>query len=305
MELRAQGDVKIVLKNRPPPSDSSIESSCEIDGHRWVNKKAQSDPGIDLMSRMQDEALKRLHHEATMAEERKKEQKNEQDTDLQNTPPTQKWRHHRSPPSCRTPGSSWAGAQVIEEENEFDDAEHGVARLRPVQAIRASITPGVIVAPTPILTSPTTPTPTAKRPLGAAMGQGLKCDIPSGTTAAVSHRIQVGDGLDREVVSPTWLVLVGTLQSQMRSRGEPVAPSTGEVNTQQLHVTSHGCEGGAAVEGSLSRDPVGSSPRSLSVDNSANRLAVSGESEGTTGTGVPEESTPGDIPEDSNPGPGT
>ena len=72
MELKPQGDVKIVFKNRPP-SDAGIESSWEIDGHRWVNKRAQSDPGIDMISRMQDVALNRLHHEATMAEERKKE----------------------------------------------------------------------------------------------------------------------------------------------------------------------------------------------------------------------------------------
>ena len=100
--------------------------------------------------------------------------------------------------------------------------------------------------------------------------------------------------MDREVVSPTRLVSVGTLQSEMQSRGGPVALPTGEVNTQQLHVTSHGCEGGAAVEGSLERDPVGSSPRVPIVDNSENRPAATGESEGTTATGVPEDMKPGD-----------
>ena len=71
-----------------------------------------------------------------------------------------------------------------------------------------------------------------------------------------------------------------------------MASSTGEVSSQQLHVTPHGCGGGAAVEGSLSRDPVGSSPRVPSVDNSENRPAATGESEGTTVTGVPEDMKP-------------
>jgi len=62
------------------------------------------------------------------------------------------------------------------------------------------------------------------------------------------------------------------------------------------------CHPRTFLEGSLSRDLVGSSPRALSIDNSATRLVVSDESEGTTGTGVPEDSNPGDIPEDSNPG---
>ena len=74
-----------------------------------------------------------------------------------------------------------------------------------------------------------------------------------------------------------------------------MAPSTGEVNTQQLHVTPHGCEGGASVEGSLLRDFVGSLPRVPNTDISESRLAVPGELEGTTGTGVPEDRNPGDL----------
>ena len=37
----------IVLKNRPP-SEAGTESSWEIDGHRWINRRGQSDPGIDM-----------------------------------------------------------------------------------------------------------------------------------------------------------------------------------------------------------------------------------------------------------------
>ncbi len=44
-----------------------------------------------------------------------------------------------SPPPCRTPDSYWAGAQIIEEE-EFDEEKDEVARLRPVQAKRATTT---------------------------------------------------------------------------------------------------------------------------------------------------------------------
>ena len=226
MELRALGDVKIVLKNKPSQSDSSIESSWSmIDGRRWANTKVQSGPGIDTMNRLQDESLKRTHHDATMAEERKKEQ----DTDLQNTPPPHRWRHNRSPTSCGTPGSSWAGVQVIEEEKEVDVDDQGAARGGPLQATdRAIITPGVIVAHTPLFERRTTPTPTpiiiAECPAGekcsmsAAMDQGLK-GIPSGNTAAASHRIEVGDCLDREIESPTWLVSVGALQTAVRGEG--------------------------------------------------------------------------------------
>ena len=70
------------LKGRPS-SEAGTESSWEIDGHRWINTRAQSDPGIDMQGVLQPEILKRLRHEAAMAEEQKKEQ----DTDLQ-TPPS-------------------------------------------------------------------------------------------------------------------------------------------------------------------------------------------------------------------------
>jgi hypothetical protein len=76
VELKPHGDVKIVRKNQPS-SEASMESSWEIDGHRWVNTRAQSDPGIGIKSMQPHENAKRLHHEAAVAEEHKKEQGDE------------------------------------------------------------------------------------------------------------------------------------------------------------------------------------------------------------------------------------
>ena len=52
-----------MLKNRVP-SDAGTESTWEIDGHRWVNGRAQSDPGIDMQGLQPDDMLKKLHHQA-------------------------------------------------------------------------------------------------------------------------------------------------------------------------------------------------------------------------------------------------
>ena len=101
-----------------------------IDGRRWANTKVQSSPGLDLMNRMQDEALQRMNHDATVAEEHKKEQH----TDLHNTPPPHQWRHNRSPASRGTPGSSRTGVQVIEGEMEVVVNDQGAMRGGPLQA---------------------------------------------------------------------------------------------------------------------------------------------------------------------------
>ena len=83
--------------------------------------------------------------------------------------------------------------------------------------------------------------------------------------------------------------------------GESVASPTDEVHTQQLDVTSHGCEGGPAVEESLPRDSVGSAPRVSCEDSSGNRPRMPGESEGTrvanftVASSVPEDENPGDM----------
>ena len=80
-----------------------------------------------------------------------------------------------------------------------------------------------------------------------------------------------------------------------------MASPTDEVHTQQLDVTSHGCEGGPAVEESLSSDSVGSAPRASCEDSSGIRPSVREESEGTrvsafTGYfSVPEDESPGDM----------
>ena len=177
VELKPQGDVKIVRKDKPS-SEASIKSSWEEIGHRWVNTRAQSDPGIDMRNMQPDENAKRLHREAAMSEEHKKEQ----DTDLQVTPPITKWRLGGSPPPSRTPDSSWAGAQVIEEEKEFDNDEHAEALRRPLQANRAR-------APTPTLIPiPSIIAQGLKCSPRAAIGQGLKSVSPSGNTTAVRHR---------------------------------------------------------------------------------------------------------------------
>lgn len=58
-------------KNRLP-SDVGVGSSWDIDGHRWVNRRAQSDPCIGMQGMQPDEMFKRLHDEAAMANEQKK-----------------------------------------------------------------------------------------------------------------------------------------------------------------------------------------------------------------------------------------
>ena len=82
-----------------------------------------------MMRRMQDEAINRMHHDFTRALERKGDQ--EQDTDLQNTPPPLKRGAQRSPTSARASSSSWAGAQVIDEEKDGDGDDQGTAGLVP------------------------------------------------------------------------------------------------------------------------------------------------------------------------------
>ena len=77
LEFKMRENGASVLKNRVP-SDAGTESSWEIDGHRWVNRRAQSDPGIDMQGMQPDDMFKRLHHQAAMASKMKKEQ----DTDL-------------------------------------------------------------------------------------------------------------------------------------------------------------------------------------------------------------------------------
>jgi len=101
VEFKMRENGASVLKNRVP-SDAGTESSWEIGGHRWVNRRAQSDPGIGMQGAQPPDIYKRLHHGAAMAEEQKKEQ----DTDLQ-TPPNRKWRLSGSPPPSRTPDKSW------------------------------------------------------------------------------------------------------------------------------------------------------------------------------------------------------
>ena len=56
--------------------------------------------------------------------------------------------------------------------------------------------------------------------------------------------------MDREVVSPTRRVRVGFQEKSEQGRGESAASTADEVETKQPGVTSHGCEGGLAVEGS-------------------------------------------------------
>ena len=164
------------LKPRPP-SEAGTDSSWEMDGRRWLNKRAQSEPtGVTTVA-MNSENLKRMQHEAALAEERKKEQ----DTDLQ-TPPSRKWRRSRSPPSSRTPDQSRSSFQIVEEgKEEYEKGvqdEPGEARFLPLPEVpspipRATITPGVIAAQTGQLferrtTITTTTTPSVKSPSGAA-----------------------------------------------------------------------------------------------------------------------------------------
>ena len=133
---------------------------------------------------------------------------------------------------------------------------------------RGEVATGRVLLPTCPAINPT-PSTTAQTEgsVSAAMGQTLQPRIPLGTTAAVSHRMSEGDCLDREVVSPTWPV-TGTLQSQTLRRGESVALSTDEVNTQELDVTLHGCRGGPVT--GTPRESLVCSPRVSSLGTSGN-----------------------------------
>ncbi len=65
-EFKSRENVVIALKNRPP-SEAGTESSWEIDGHRWINMRAQAGLGIDMQGAQPPEIFKRLMHEAAMA----------------------------------------------------------------------------------------------------------------------------------------------------------------------------------------------------------------------------------------------
>ncbi len=56
-----------VLKPRPP-SEAGTDSSWEMDGRRWLNKRAQSEPGGDTTGTMSSENLKRMQHESGQEE---------------------------------------------------------------------------------------------------------------------------------------------------------------------------------------------------------------------------------------------
>ena len=88
-------------------------------------------------------------------------------------------------------------------------------------------------------------------------------------------------------------------------KGVSVVLSIDEVHTEQLDVTSHGCEGGPAIEGIPPGDPASVRPVLLSADNSVNRPAsipverlfnqpIHYGQKGTTTTDVPADSIPGD-----------
>ena len=66
--------------------------------------------------------------------------------------------------------------------------------------------------------------------------------------------------MDREVVSPVRRVSVGALQTAVRGRGESDVSSTDQTKTEQLGVTSHGCEGDPAIEGLPSGGPASLNP---------------------------------------------
>ena len=119
---------------------------------------------------------------------------------------------------------------------------------------RATTTLGVVAVHTQLSERRTTltPTPTTTTtgsPPGAAVARIQTVEIPTGGAAGPRQPMRVGDCLDREVVSPTRRVSVGTQEKSERDRGESAASTADEVKTTQLDVTSHGCEGGPAIEG--------------------------------------------------------
>ena len=111
---------------------------------RWFNRRTQSDSGIDVQ---RDDVSRKTQHNMTMNSDHKKEQ----DTDLL-TPPPRRWKSDRSPTTTRSPETSWAGAQMIPEDEEVDAIPDGGTRSGTakgsVVCLRAATGPGVDTPPT-------------------------------------------------------------------------------------------------------------------------------------------------------------
>ena len=118
-------------------SNVGTKSNWERDEtQRWSNRLTQSDSGIDMQ-----------RNEMTVANDYKKEQ----DTDLQ-TPPPCKWQSDRSPTTTRSPETSWAGAQMIQEDEEVETIPDGGTRSGTTEGsvvcLRAATGLGVVTPPT-------------------------------------------------------------------------------------------------------------------------------------------------------------